>query len=178
MSTRWDRGSTRRHAFQRSAICLTLQIEPRPWTSADLSNNKALQDLAMCMFTCAQVPPPNEVKAIANCKAALVAQRPFLKPVSKMPYSYTPQTHFCIKNNNNKPLCLLVREAKDRSVSARLNEMFLAFIARLSNGIWRGDEGSKGLEKKSLPSPSVSATYLCAAQTNVHLDHNINTLGI
>lgn len=32
--------------------------------------------------------------------------------------------------------------------------------------------------KKSLPSPSVSATYLCTAQTNVHLSHKINTLGI
>lgn len=32
--------------------------------------------------------------------------------------------------------------------------------------------------KKSLPSPSVSATYLCTAQTNVHISHKINTLGI
>lgn len=91
------------------------------------------------MFTCAQVLP-KEVKVIANYKAAVVAQRPFLQPVSEMPYSYTPQIHFCIKvtnwkkkkkvkNNSKKALCLLVREAKDRSVSAWLNEMFLAFTS-------------------------------------------------
>lgn len=51
------------------------------------------------MFTCAQVLP-KEVKVIANYKAAVVAQRPFLKPVSEMPYSYTPQIHFCIKVTN------------------------------------------------------------------------------
>lgn len=76
---------------------------------------------------------PPKVKATTDCKAALVVQRPFLKPVSEMSYSYTPQTHFCIllsnlkQTNKQKALDLLAREAKDISVSAWINKMFLAF---------------------------------------------------
>lgn len=42
------------------------------------------------------------MKAITDYKAALAVQKPFLKPVSEMSYSYTPQTHFCILLSNLK----------------------------------------------------------------------------
>lgn len=47
------------HATVHSVVWLTLWIEPRPWTSADLNGNKALQDLAS-MFKHAQVTPKSE----------------------------------------------------------------------------------------------------------------------
>lgn len=68
---------------------------------------------------------------------------------------------------------MLVREAKDRSVSAWINEMFLAFTWTQAKKFpaqamefvmgW-GKQGSE----KSLPCLSLSATYLCTAQENVH----------
>lgn len=91
--------------------------EPRPWTSADLSGNKALQDLAS-MFKMHKSPPK---KAETHYKAALAVQRPFLKSASEMLYSYTPQMHSTLKSKTKKnpTLHLLAREAKDLSVMPR-----------------------------------------------------------
>lgn len=160
-------------------IWLTLWTEPRPWTSADLSDNKALQDLACYVYVCTS-PPQKEVKAIADYKAALVVQRPFLKPVSKMSYSYTPQTHFCIKFINFfkkvkiKYSSALACEGGQRQISQCLDKWNVSgfhltqakkFPAQaMEFEMGRGKQGSE----KSLPFLSLSATYLCTAQKNVH----------
>lgn len=74
------------------------------------------------------------MKAVTDYKAALAVQRPFFKPVSEMSYSYTPQMHFCILLSKKKALHLLAREAKDLSVSAWINKIFLAFtLHKLKN---------------------------------------------
>lgn len=123
------------------------------------------------------------MKAIADCKAALAVQRPFIKPVSEMSYPYTPQTHFCIwtrklkiktKNTTKESpkqlyVCLWGRPKTGQCLDKQNASGFrLTQAKELPVQALELEDGMREPKfwKISLPFPSVSATYLCIAQKN------------
>lgn len=129
------------------------------------------------MFKHAQVTP--KVKAVTDYKAALAVQRPFLKPVGEMSYSYTPQTHFCIlfsnlkqqqkkKRQKNKKSSTFACKGGQRPISQCLDKQnvsgfHLTQAKELPAQALELSNGTRELRFWKESPFSLSATYLCTA---------------